>query len=89
MIKEIKEYSKNEEIWARQVTCLVPDGIIPEISKNCEKQDCEFSCNIKGSTMMGYSTHYNKNGFLHNDDPNHFVADIVCSTCWRAWEIKT
>lgn len=88
-ILQLKEYSKNDKFWAKQVSDLVPDGIIPEISKNCEKQECEFSCTKKGSTLMGYSTHYDKFGFLHNNNPNHFVMDIVCSKCWRAWEVKT
>lgn len=85
---EIKEYSPNVKIWAKQVSDLVPDHLIHEISKNCEKLHCKFACTKKQSTLMEYRTYYDRHGFFHNNDSNSFTMDIVCSTCWRAWEVK-
>jgi hypothetical protein len=74
-------------IVRQQMSDIVAPGTVKAATANCERDDCRISCKLRMTTLSAGSLSYDKDGSLLVDDHNERSTDVVCSRCWRGWEV--
>lgn len=66
-------------------------NLIPELTKNCQREDCSIvggSCGV--STLVAWTPTYDKHGNrTDRGDPNTFTTTYKCVTCGASWSATT
>ena len=66
-------------------------SLIPELTKDCPREDCSITGGNSGvSTCMGWTPTYDKRGNrTDRGDPNSFTTSYLCSVCGAQWSATT
>lgn len=70
-----------------QVSDDVPYTVITTASQECQRDDCELSARIGGTTCMGVWNHYDKFGNKIITDRNRFDCYLHCRQCKTGWRV--
>lgn len=63
--------------------------MIPELTKDCPREDCCVAHTGSSTTLMGWSPTYDKRGNQQGRDPNIITSSYVCHTCGLSWRVKS
>lgn len=75
-------------IVRHQQSDVVHPGTVQAATANCSREDCRISCKGRMTTLSASVLSYDKAGNLTVDDGNQRTTDVVCSRCWRGWEVS-
>jgi hypothetical protein len=69
---------------------MINTEIVKAATKDCQQADCAVTVRATGSTMLGSTPQYDRNGNRTNKgNPNSVTHDVHCQRCDRSWTAHT